>query len=199
MSLRWIRICGVGPSRGLHHRKTDCCRTNCHCQQCKHCKRHISDIGSFHLSSLPCPSLLAVAAKIWNEAGATWIDFGGKRRRQIVSSALKARAITLTLQSGNRIGAETSSNAAAGFCRRETMPGNSVSRETLRKELNIRPDHSCHIPDVCRAFTLIFLRRTPYKSPVCKGKALQVHFQSACSTLSLAARTSHAQQAARRW
>jgi len=68
-----------------------------------------------------------------------------------VSRALKAREITLTLQSGNRIDAETGSNTAAGFCRREPIAGDSVSRETLREELNIRPDHTCHVPDVCRA------------------------------------------------
>ena len=90
-----------------------------------------------------------------------------------MSNTLKAREITLTLQSGNRIDAETSSNAAAGFCRREAIAGDSVSRETLQEELNIKPDHICHISDVCRALTLMFVGRIPYKTPFCKPKPLQ--------------------------
>jgi hypothetical protein len=77
--------------------------------------------------------------------------FGSKRRRQIVTSTPKPREITLTLQSGDRIKAETSSNAAAGFCCREATVGDLFTREMLAEKRKIRRDHTWPIPEVCRA------------------------------------------------
>lgn len=91
-----------------------------------------------------------------------------------MSSTLKAREITLTLQPGNRIEAETSSNAAAGFCRREATVGNLLSREMLAARINTGADHISPAPDVCRALTLMFVYEIAYKTRVCKGKALTV-------------------------
>jgi hypothetical protein len=53
-----------------------------------------------------------------------------------VFSTLEGRKITQTLESGNRIEAETSSNAAAGFCPREATAGGLRSREMLAKKIN---------------------------------------------------------------
>lgn len=89
-----------------------------------------------------------------------------------MSSTLKAREITLTLQPGNRIEAETSSNAAAGFCRREATVGNLLSREMLAARIT-GADHISRAPDVCRALTLMFVYEIAYKTRVCKAKPLQ--------------------------
>jgi hypothetical protein len=94
-----------------------------------------------------------------------------------VFSTLEARKITLTLESGNRIEAETSSNAAAGFCLREATADGLLSREMLAAKINTGADHISRARDVCRALTLIFLYEIAYKTGVCKGKAPTVSGQ----------------------
>ena len=72
-------------------------------------------------------------------------SIGSARRRQIVSSPLKSPGITLTGQSGNRFDAETSSNAAAGWCPRETTAGDLPSPEMLSEKFNTRRENISYV------------------------------------------------------
>jgi hypothetical protein len=63
------------------------------------------------------------------------------------------------------------------LCCREANAGDLFGREGLAEKLKIRPDHICHVADVCQAVTLMFLCEIPYKTGVCKGKAPTVSDQ----------------------